>query len=157
MAENKSGQDAVATEDAYQGFSLEERAAMKQRARELKTEARRGARANEAGGEADVLAAIAKLPESDRLIAERLHAIIRAAAPELTPKTWYGFPAYAKDGKNVCFYQDANKFKSRYGELGFSDKANLDDGNMWPCRYALRELTPAVEARIAELVKKAAS
>ncbi|MFI5258619.1 MAG: iron chaperone [Candidatus Limnocylindrales bacterium] len=136
-------------------FSAAEKAAMKQRAIELKAEARRGA--DEAAGEADVLDAIAKLPEPDHQIAERLYAIIKSAAPELTPKTWYGFVAFAKDGKNVVFYQDANKFKSRYGELGFSDKANLDDGAMWPCRYALKEMTPAVEARIAELVKKAAS
>ena len=125
---------------------------MKERARELKA-----ARSGKADGEADVLAKIAEMPEPDRAMAERLHAIIKTAAPELSPRTWYGMPAYAKDGKVVCFFQSAAKFKSRYATLGFSDKANLDDGTMWPTSFALKELTAADEARITALVKHAVS
>jgi uncharacterized protein YdhG (YjbR/CyaY superfamily) len=127
------------------GFTAEERAAMKERSRELKSD----------GGEADVLEKIAAMPEPDRSMAQRLHAIVRAAAPELAPRTWYGMPAYARDGKVVCFFQNASKFKARYATFGFSDKANLDDGAMWPNSFALAELTADVEARITELVKRA--
>lgn len=130
-----------------QGFTAEERAAMKERARELK--------AGKADGESAVLAKIAEMPEPDRSIAERIHAIIKASAPSLSPKTWYGMPAYAKDGKVVCFFTPASKFNARYATLGFNDAANLDEGNMWPTSFALKELTPAEEARIAALVKKA--
>jgi uncharacterized protein YdhG (YjbR/CyaY superfamily) len=135
-------------------FTAEERAAMRERAQELKAPARRG-RAGEAEGESDVLAKIAEMPESDRVLAERLHAIIKATAPGLSPRTWYGMPAYAKDGNVVCFFQSGQKFKTRYATLGFSDKANLDEGAMWPTSFALTELTAAEEARIAALVKKA--
>jgi uncharacterized protein YdhG (YjbR/CyaY superfamily) len=135
----------------------EERGALKERAKELKTAARRGQRADKADGERDVLAKIAEMSEADRAIADRLHAIIKASAPALTPKTWYGQPAYAKDGKIVCFFQPAQKFNTRYATLGFNDKANLDDGTMWPTAFALTELTAADEARIAALVKKAVS
>jgi len=138
-------------------FSAEERAAMKEHAQELKTTARRGPRAAKADGEGDVLAKIAEMPEPDRARAERIHAIVKASAPALSPRTWYGMPAYAKDGKVVCFFQSAGKFKTRYATLGFSDKANLDDGTMWAVAYALTKLTKADEARIAALVKKAAS
>ena len=130
---------------------------MRARTQELKTEARRGPRADKADGERAVLAKIADLPEPDRAMAERLHAIIKASAPTLSPKTWYGMPAYAKDGKIVCFFQPAQKFNERYATFGFSDKANLDDGTMWPTAFALTELTAAGEARIATLVKQAAS
>ena len=132
------------------GFTDEERTAMKARARELKAEARA------ADGERDVLAAIAELPEPDRAMAERLHALITAGAPALSPKTWYGMPAYARDGKVVCFFQGGQKFKTRYATFGFSDAANLDEGSLWPVAFALRELTAAEEARIGALVKKAA-
>ena len=131
------------------GFSPEERAAMKEYSRELK--------AGEANGEAEVLAKIAEMQESDRVMAERIHAIVRASAPNLTPRTWYGMPAYARDGKVVCFFQSAAKFKARYATLGFNDPANLDEGLMWPTAFALKELTPAEEARIGALVKRAAS
>jgi uncharacterized protein YdhG (YjbR/CyaY superfamily) len=132
---------------------------MQERARELKAEARRGPRAkkNGADGEREVLAKIAEMAEPDRSMAERLHAIIKAAAPALSPRLWYGMPAYAREGNVVCFFQDAAKFKARYATLGFSDKAKLDDGAMWPSSYALTELTAADEARIAALVKKAVS
>jgi uncharacterized protein YdhG (YjbR/CyaY superfamily) len=126
---------------------------MKERAQELKAEAR--ANKNKAEGERAVLAKIAEMPEPDRTMAERLHAIIKASAPALSPKTWYGMPAYAKDGKVVCFFQSADKFKSRYATLGFNDEANLDEGAMWPTSFALKEVTGAEEARIAALVKKA--
>ena len=139
------------------GFTEAERAAMKARARELKAEARRGSRAGKTDGEGDVLAAIAELPEPDRAMAGRLHAIIKAGAPALSPKTWYGMPAYAKDGKVVCFFQSAQKFKTRYATFGFSDSANLDEGSLWPVAFALKELTAAEEARILALVKKAVS
>jgi uncharacterized protein YdhG (YjbR/CyaY superfamily) len=139
------------------GFTDEERAAMRERAKELKAAARRGPRASKADGESDVLAKIAEMQTGDRAMAERIHAIISSTAPELTPRTWYGMPAYAKDGKVVCFFKSAQKFKSRYATLGFSDKANLDDGGMWPTDYALRELTAANEKRIVALVKQAVS
>jgi uncharacterized protein YdhG (YjbR/CyaY superfamily) len=138
-------------------FTNEERAAMKERAQELKAEARRGPRAGKADGESDVLAKIAEMPEPDRAMAQRLHAIIKANAPALSPKTWYGMPAYAKDGKVVCFFQSAQKFNSRYATFGFSDTANLDDGAMWPTSFALKELTGPEEARIGALVKRAVS
>jgi len=130
-------------------FTAEERAAMRERAKELKA-----ARAS-ADGESDVLAKIAELPEPDRVMAERVHAIVRASAPALVPRTWYGMPAYAKDGKVVCFFQGAQKFKTRYATLGFNDAASLDDGAMWPVAFALKELTGEVEARIGALVEKA--
>lgn len=137
------------------GFTDEERAAMKNRAQELKAEER--ANKNKADGESDVLAKIAEMQEPDRAMAERLHAIIKASAPALSPKAWYGMPAYARDGKIVCFFQTAQKFKTRYATLGFSDEANLDEGGMWPTAFALKELTAAEEARISALVKKAMS
>jgi uncharacterized protein YdhG (YjbR/CyaY superfamily) len=136
------------------GFTAEERAAMKERARELKAE---GTRSKKADGESELLAKIAEMPEADRAIAERIHAIVTASAPELWPKTWYGMPAYAKDGKVVCFFQSAEKFKARYATFGFNDKANLDEGNMWPTAFALTKLTAAEEAQIEALVKKAVS
>ncbi len=154
MAERKAakkGTQQSATGTASKGFTAEERAAMKERAQELKASARK------ADGESDVLAKIAEMPEPDRAMAERLHAIVKASAPALSPKTWYGMPAYAKDGKVVCFFQPAQKFKSRYATLGFSDEANLDEGAMWPTAFALKELTAAEEARIGALVKQAAS
>src|SRR5919201_6067930 len=132
------------------GFTAEERAATRERARELK-------RSGKVDGESEVLAKIAEMPEADRVKAERVHAIVKATAPELSPTTWYGMPAYAKDGKVVCFFQSAAKFKTRYSTLGFSDQANLDDGNMFPTSFALKELTAAEEKRIAALVKKAIS
>jgi uncharacterized protein YdhG (YjbR/CyaY superfamily) len=135
------------------GFTKEERDAMKERAKEQKAEAR--AHYDRAAGESDVLARIAEMPDADRTIAERLHQIIKSSAPELSPKTWYGMPAYARDGKVVCFFQSAHKFSSRYATFGFSDLANLDEGDMWPTSFALKALTPAVEAMISELVKKA--
>src|SRR5438093_1415743 len=145
------------TGKASPGFTDEERAAMRERAQELKAAARRGPRAGKADGESDVLAKIAEMPELDRVIAERLHAIIKASAPALLPRSWYGMPAYAKDGNVVCFFQSAQKFNTRYATLGFSDKANLDEGAMWPTAFALTELTAAEEARIGALVKKAVS
>jgi uncharacterized protein YdhG (YjbR/CyaY superfamily) len=132
---------------ATKGFSAEERAAMKERAKELKS----------ASGESELLAKIAEMPKSDRDMAKRLHAIVTASAPQLSPRTWYGMPAYAKDDKVVCFFKSAHKFKSRYATLGFSDRANLDDGAMWPTDFALKQLTPAEEKKIAALVKKAVS
>ena len=136
-------------------FTAEERAAMKARAQELKAEAR--ANRNKADGERDVLAAIAAMKGSDRSIAKRLHAIVTATAPDLWPKTWYGMPAYARDGKVVCYFQAAGKFDSRYATFGFNDRANLDKGAMWPVAFALKELTAADAAKITALVKKAAS
>lgn len=138
-----------------EGFSDEERAAMKERAQELKAEAR--ANKDKAAGESDVLAKIAEMAEPERAMATRLHALILASSPSLAPKTWYGMPAYARDGKVICFFQSAGRFKTRYATLGFSDAANLDDGAMWPTAYALKELTAAEEARIVALVKKAVS
>ena len=151
----KSANSTTATGKEFTGLTDEERAAMKARTQELKAEARRGRRADKADAERDVLAKIAELPEPDRALGERLHAVIKASAPALSPKTWYGMPAYAKDGKVVCFFQAAHKFKSRYATFGFNDDANLDDGAMWPVAFALTELTAADEARIAALVKKA--
>jgi uncharacterized protein YdhG (YjbR/CyaY superfamily) len=153
----KSAKRATASDEKFQGLTDEERAAMKQRTQELKAEARRGRGAGKADGERDVLAKIAEMPEPDRVMAERLHAIIKASAPALAPRTWYGMPAYAKDGKVVCFFQSAHKFKSRYATFGFDVAANLDEGAMWPVAFALTELTAADEARIAALVKKAVS
>ena len=153
----KSATSTTATGKTYEGFTAEERAAMKDRAQELKATGRRRSRAAKADEESDVLAKIAEMPEPDRTMAERLHAIIKASAPTLSPKTWYGMPAYAKDGKVFCYFQSAQKFKSRYATLGFNDSAHLDDGTMWPVAFALKELTAAEEARISALVKKAAS
>jgi uncharacterized protein YdhG (YjbR/CyaY superfamily) len=141
--------------DASGRFTDEERAALKERARELKASAGRRPRAGTADGEADLLAKISEMREPDRVMAERLHAIIMAAAPGLSPRTWYGMPAYARDGDVVCYFQSAQKFKTKYATLGFSDKAHLDDGNVWPVAYALTELTVADEARITALVKQA--
>ena len=138
-----------------QGFTDEERAAMKERAKELKAEAR--ANKNRAEGESDVLAKIAEMPEPERAMAKRLHEIITASAPLLSPRLWYGMPAYAKDGKVVCFFQSAQKFNTRYATLGFSDTANLDEGAMWPTSFALKELTATEEERIGALVKQAVS
>ncbi|PSR58362.1 hypothetical protein C8258_31360 [Nocardia sp. MDA0666] len=138
-------------------FSTEERAAMKEHARELKTAARRGGKAAKADGTADVLAKIAAMQPADRALAERIHAIVTAEAPDLAPKTWYGMPAYARDGKVVCFFQSAEKFKARYATLGFNDTARLDEGTMWPVTYALTTLTAADEQRIADLVRAAAA
>ena len=152
----KSAKSATAV-DTFEGFTDEERLAMKERHQELKAIARRGSRADKADGEAEVLAKIAEMADSDRAMAERLHAIVKDSAPDLSPRLWYGMPAYAKDGNVICFFQDAAKFKARYATLGFSDKAHLDDGAMWPNSYALTELTAADEARIVELVKKAVS
>jgi uncharacterized protein YdhG (YjbR/CyaY superfamily) len=143
-----SGMDST----SKSGFSEEERAAVKERAREAKA-----ARTGKADGESDVLAKIADMSEPDRGMAERLHALVKAAAPDLSPRTYYGMPAYAKDGKVLCFFQPAEKFKSRYATFGFNDIANLDDGAMWPTAFALKELTSAEEARISELVKQAVS
>jgi uncharacterized protein YdhG (YjbR/CyaY superfamily) len=138
------------------GFSDFEKAAMKERAAELKAESRRGSKADrEAGGEADVLAAIAAMPNADRVIGERVHILVKEAAPDLSPRTWYGMPAYARGEKVVCFFQGAAKFKARYSTLGFSDQAKLDEGDFWPTSFAVKALTPATEARIAALVKKA--
>ena len=153
----KSAKSTTAIKKKSKGFTDEERAAMKERAQELKAEARRGPRADTADGESAVLAKIAEMHGPDRAMAKRLHAIIKASAPALSPKTWYGMPAYSKDGKVVCFFQSAQKFKSRYATFGFSDEANLDEGAMWPTAFALNELTAAEEARIGALVKKAVS
>ena len=150
----KSARTAAERDTTSEGWTAEERAAMKEHARELKAAARRR-KSGKADGEADVLAKIAEMPESDRVIAERIHAVVKAAAPELAPKTWYGMPAYARDGKVVCFFQAADKFKARYATFGFNDVAKLDDGAMWPTSWALKRLTPADEGRIVELVKKA--
>ena len=153
----KSLKTASATGNKPQGFTQEERAAIREHLQELKADTRRGRRADNADGESAVMAKIAALPQPDRAMGERLHAIIKANAPALSPKTWYGMPAYAKDGNVVCFFQSAEKFKTRYATLGFSDKANLDDGHMWATAFALKELTAAEEARIGALVTKAAS
>jgi uncharacterized protein YdhG (YjbR/CyaY superfamily) len=155
MAEKKTAKKD--TNKKSKGFTAEERAAMKERVQELKAEESRGKRAGKADGESDVLAKIAEMPKPDRALAERFHAIVKASAPALSPKTWYGMPAYAKEGKVVCFFQSAHKFKSRYATFGFSDQANLDKGAMWPTSFALKELTAAEEGKIKALVKKAAS
>jgi len=153
----KSARTTTAKSRTSTGFTAEERAAMKDHAQELKTAARRGSGAAKADGESDVLAKIAEMQEPDRVMAERVHALIMASAPALSPRTWYGMPAYAKDGKIVCFFQPAQKFKSRYATLGFNDAANLDEGTMWPIAFALTELTAAAEERNGALVKKAVS
>jgi uncharacterized protein YdhG (YjbR/CyaY superfamily) len=150
-ATQKSAKSTTASKKKSTGFTDEERAAMKERAQELKAEAAK------ADGEKALLAKIAEMPEPDRALGKRLHAIITASAPALSPKTWYGMPAYARDGKVVCFFQSADKFKSRYATLGFSDQANLDEGALWPTSFALKELTGAAEAKIVALVKKAVS
>jgi len=158
MAERKPAQKGTKTSGtgkASKGFTDEERAAMRERAQELKAEAR--ANKSKADGESDVLAKIAGMREPDRAMAERLHAIIKASAPALSPRTWYGMPAYARDGKVVCFFQSAQKFKTRYATFGFSDAAKLDEGAMWPTVFALEKLTADEEARIGTLVKKAVS
>jgi hypothetical protein len=152
-----SAKSSTAIGEKSRGFTDEERAAMRERAQELKAEARRGPRADKADGEGAVLAKIAEMRGPDRAMAKRLHGIIKASAPALLPKTWYGMPAYAKDGKVVCFFQSAEKFKARYATFGFSDEANLAEGAMWPTSFALKELTAAEEARIGALVKKAVS
>jgi uncharacterized protein YdhG (YjbR/CyaY superfamily) len=148
-----SATKTTAAGKASQGFTAEERAAAKERAKELRAEARRGA--DRAAGEKDVLEKIAEMKGSDRAMAQRIHAIVKDSAPVLSPKTWYGMPAYARDGKIVCFFQPAAKFKSRYATFGFNDDANIDDGNMWPTAFALTKLTSADEKKIAALVKKA--
>jgi uncharacterized protein YdhG (YjbR/CyaY superfamily) len=150
-----SNKSTTKKDRASKGFTADERAAMRARAQELKAEAR--ASKNRAAGQRDLLAAIAAMPDADRVLAERIHALVTANAPDLWPKTWYGMPAYAEDGKVVCFFKCADKFKSRYATLGFSDQANLDDGAMWPTEFALKELTAADEAKIGALVKKAVS
>ena len=152
----KSAKRTAAVDKTSKGFTSDEKAAMRERAKELKAEAR--ADRDKAEGERDVLAKIAEMPAADRAMAERLHAVVKASAPALSPKTWYGMPAYAnKDGKVVCFFQSAEKFDARYATLGFSDKANLDEGAMWPTSFALSELTAADEKKIAAMVKKAVS
>ncbi|MEV2250610.1 DUF1801 domain-containing protein [Streptomyces sp. NPDC050147] len=152
----KSAKSPAATATEFDGFTDEERGAMKARAQELKASARRGSRADKAAEEeAAVVAKIAEMEDADRVMAERIHAVIKENVPELAPKLWYGMPSYAKDGKVVCFFQSAQKFSARYATFGFSDKAGLDDGAMWPTSYALKELTPEGEARIAALVRKA--
>jgi uncharacterized protein YdhG (YjbR/CyaY superfamily) len=152
---HKPAKRATTKGKASQGFTDEERAAMKERAKELKAEVR--ANKNRAAGESEVLAKIAEMPEADRIMAARIHEIIKASAPVLSPRTWYGMPAYAKDGKVVCFFTAASKFNTRYATFGFNDSANLDEGTMWPTAFALKELTADDEARIAALVKKAVS
>lgn len=154
-ATQESADSTAAVDKQSKGFTAEEQAAMKERAKELKAEER--ANKNRAAGESDLLAKIAEMPEPDRAMAQRLHEIITESAPDLWPKTWYGMPAYATDGKIVCFFQGASKFNARYATLGFNDTAHLDEGPMWPTAYALIELTAAEEARIVELVKKAVS
>jgi uncharacterized protein YdhG (YjbR/CyaY superfamily) len=149
--QKKAAESGTAKSKGNTGFTAEERAAMKERAQELKSQA------NKADAEAAVLAKIAEMPEPDRSMGERLHAIIKASSPVLSPKTWYGMPAYAKDGKVVCYFQSADKFKSRYATFGFNDDANLDEGAMWPTSFALKELTAADEAKIRALVQKAVS
>jgi len=153
----KSAKSTTAINKKFKGFTDEERVAMKERIQELKAATRRGPRADKADGESALLAKIAEMPEPDRAMGKRLHAIIKASAPGLSPRLWYGMPAYAKDGNVVCFFQGAHKFKARYATLGFSDKATLDEGHMWATAFALKELTAAEEARIGALVKKAVS
>jgi uncharacterized protein YdhG (YjbR/CyaY superfamily) len=151
----KSAKSTGAVNTKSDGFTAEERAAMKERAKELKAEAR--AKKDKAAGEADVLAKIAEMPKADRVMAKRLHAAITANAPDLSPRTWYGMPAYAKDGKVLCYFQSADKFKARYATFGFNDTANLDEGAMWPTSFALKELTAKDEAKIVAMVKQAVS
>jgi uncharacterized protein YdhG (YjbR/CyaY superfamily) len=157
MNDAKKSAKSTTAGKSFEGFTDDERSAMKEHAQELKKAARGGGRASEADPESDVLAKIAEMPESDRAIAERLHALIKASAPALSPRLWYGMPAYAKDGKVVCFFQTAQKFKSRYATFGFNDAANLDEGTMWPTAFALTKLTAEDEAKITALVKKAVS
>ena len=157
MNDTQKSTESTTTGKTFEGFTAEERAAMKEHAQELKAETRRGPRGKKADQESAMLAKIAEMSEPDRAMAERLHAVITASAPALSPKLWYGMPAYAKDGKVVCFFQPAEKFKSRYATFGFNDDANLDEGAMWPTSFALKEFTAADEARIAALVKKAVS
>ena len=156
-ATQKSAKSTTAIGKTVKGFTDEERVAMKERVQELKAAARRGPRADKADGESAVLAKIAEMPGPDRAMGKRLHAIIKASAPALSPRLWYGMPAYAKDGKVVCFFQSAQKFNTRYATLGFSDAANLDEDALWPVAFALKELTAAEEAKIGALVKKAVS
>jgi uncharacterized protein YdhG (YjbR/CyaY superfamily) len=151
MAEKKPAKKAAQRSKGGPGFSAEERAAMRERARELKAEAEK------ADGEAALLAKIAEMPKADRTIGTRIHAIVKANAPGLAPKTWYGMPAYAKDGKVLCFFQSADKFKARYATFGFTEEANLDDGDVWPVSFAVKEWNAAVEAKLAKLVKQAVS
>jgi uncharacterized protein YdhG (YjbR/CyaY superfamily) len=153
----KSAKSSTAVDKTSEEWTDEERAAMKERAQEVKAAARRGRRADKADEESAVLAKIAEMPEPDRAMGERVHAVMKASAPALSPKLWYGMPAYAKDGKVVCFFQSAHKFNARYATFGFNDSANLDEGTMWPTAFALTELTAADEARIGALVKKAVS
>ncbi len=145
----------AAARKATKGFTDEERAAMKERAAELKAEQRRGPGGKQPDGESEVLAKIAEMPEADRALAERLHSLIKSSAPGLAAKTWYGMPAYAKNGNLICFFQSSHRFKTRYATLGFSDKAKLDEGSLWPVGFALKALTAETEARIAALVKRA--
>ena len=156
-SKQKSAKSSAATKKRYEGFTDEEKAAMQDRVEEMKVPARRGSGADKADGESEVLAKIAEMKDQDRAMGKRLHAVITASAPALSPRLWYGMPAYAKNGKVVCIFQSGQKFKTRYATLGFSDAANLDEGTMWPNAYALTKLTPAVEARIGALVKKAVS
>lgn len=151
MAGTTTKGDAQASRRGSPGFTAEEKAAMRERAKELKAAKRKGGKAD---GEADVVAKIAEMPPADRAIAERIHAIVKASAPSLEPRTWYGMPGYALDGKVLCFFKAASKFGSRYAELGFNDNARLDDGSMWPTVYALTELTPENERRVTELVRR---
>src|SRR5881392_1186808 len=153
----KSAKSTTPINKKFKGFTDEERVAMKERIQELKASARRGPRAEKADGESAVLAKIAEMPEPDRAMGKRLHAVVKASAPALAPRLWYGMPAYAKDGKVVCFFQSGQKFKTRYATFGFSDEANLDEGAMWPTAFALTKLTAADEARIGALVKQAVS
>jgi uncharacterized protein YdhG (YjbR/CyaY superfamily) len=153
----KAAKGTGAIKEKSKGFTDVERAAMKERAQELKAEGRRGARGDRTDEESDVLAKIAEMAEPDRTMAKRLHAIVKASAPALSPKTWYGMPAYAKNGKVVCFFQSARKFRSRYATFGFSDAAKLDEGVMWPTSFALKQLTAVEEARIGALLKKSVS
>jgi len=157
MADTKKRSRTEAADGTAQSWTDEERDAMKERARELKAESRRSSSSTskKVDGEQDLLAKIAGMPEPDRAMAERIHAVITTGAPELEPKTWYGMPAYAKDGKVVCFFQPASKFKARYSTFGFSEEAQLDDGDLWPTSFGLAKLTPAVEKKLVELVKKA--
>jgi hypothetical protein len=153
----KSAKSTTVINKKFRGFTDEERVAMKERIQELKAAGRRGPRADKADGESAVLAKIAEMPEPDRAMGKRLHTIIKASAPALSPRLWYGMPAYAKDGKVVCFFQSAQKFNTRYATFGFSDTADLDEGALWPVAFALKELTATEEARISALVKKAVS
>ena len=155
MSDTQKSAESAAASDESEGFTSEERLAMKERAHELKASARRGGRADKVDPESAVLAKIAEMPAPDRAMAERLHAVVKASAPVLTPRLWYGMPAYAKAGKVVCFFQSSQKFKTRYSTLGFSDQANLDEGAMWPVAFALTDLTDAEEERIGELVRRA--